>query len=303
MRRFPALVLLLLVTAGPGTAGCDRVAALKDRILGASGSEEDAHPELEAIRGLYESGNYDGALQRIAIVVQEQPDLSEAYYYRGRCHLALAPEPDWREPLSEDERSALEAFQRALSINPRHAPSSIGIGDVYSRRIPPPRRRPNEGDPQDAEILAREAYERAVTIDPGLPEAQHRYATFLERSGDLDEAERAYRAAVEAVAVVPEIAPDYYLAYGRFLAGRADRLDEALDQFELARVFRQDDAAIQQEIALVHSRVGHRHFERQEYLLAEEALTRAFNLFPDKSVEEARQTSDTLAQLRSIRRR
>ena len=151
--------------------------------------------------------------------------------------------------------------------------------------------------------MARDAYEQAVSIDPKHPQAQLRYGEFLIRTGELERAEQALKAAVEAAATVPEIAPDYYLAYGRFLAGPADRQDEALDQFELARMFRADDLSIQQEMAMVHARVGLRHLQKQEYMLAEDALTKAWNIFPDQSIQEAQETSEALAQLRTIRRR
>jgi hypothetical protein len=68
-------------------------------------------------------------------------------------------------------------------------------------------------------------------------------------------------------------------------------------------VYRADDPAIQQEIAIVYSRLGIRHFEKQEYLLAEEALKKADTLFTDRSSPDAQKTASTLEQLRSIRRR
>ncbi|HEY7697291.1 MAG TPA: hypothetical protein VIE88_02695, partial [Vicinamibacteria bacterium] len=215
-----------------------------------------------------------------------------------------AGEPNLKTPLSEEEASGLEAFERALSINPRHAPSAIGIGDLYSRRVPAKRRAKSANeDPQDPYVLAITSYEKAVTIDPKLPEAQLHYAKFLERVGQLDLADGAYKASVEAAAVVPEIAPDYYLAYGRFLSGPRDQLEAALEQFQLAAVFRQDDPRIQQEIAIVHSRLGLRHLEKQEYLLAEESLKKADGLFTDRSSPDAQKTAQALEQLRTIRRR
>jgi hypothetical protein len=99
------------------------------------------------------------------------------------------------------------------------------------------------------------------------------------------------------------VAPDYYLAYGRFLAGPADRLEDALAQFDLAMVFRQGDPAIQQEMAIIHSRLGIRHLDKQEYLLAEEELKKAESLFNDKSSPEAQKMEEALQKLRSIRRR
>ena len=119
---------------------------------------------------------------------------------------------------------------------------------------------------------------------------------------ELERAEQALKAGVEAAATVPEIAPAYYLGYGRFLAGPADRQDEALDQFELAQMFRVDDQSIQQEMAMVHTRIGLRHLKKQEYMLAEGALTKAVNMFPDQSVPEAQEASEALAQLHAIRR-
>lgn len=296
-------LLLAALCCCLGAVACDRVNELKDRLGVSSTSGNDVNPELDAVRDLYESGDYEGALQRIASVTESDPNLAEAYYYRGLCYLAKASEPDASAPLSPDEESSLEAFRRALSINPRHAPSNIGVGDLYSRRVPARRRRSNTEDPEDPYVLALMAYQQAVTIDPTLPEAQHHFGQFLERTGELEQAEQAYRAAADGAAVVPETAPDYYMAYGKFLAGPADRLDEALDQFELAQMFRQDDLSIRQEMAIVHSRIGLRHFEKQEYLLAQSALEKAERLFPDPNIPEAQKALEALDQLHSIRRR
>ena len=301
--RFARTSCLVLFCCTLANLGCDRIEALKDQLLGSKPSNDQGNPELEAIQNLYQAGQYTSALQSIDAALRDNPSFVEAMYYRGLCHLALAGEPDLKAPLSAEEEASLAAFQGALAINPRHAPSAIGIGDLYSRRVPTRRRRGSEDDPEDPHNLARGAYEKAVTIDPKLPEAQHHYARFLERVSELESAEEAYRAAAAAAATVPEIAPDYYLAYGRFLAGPADRLDEAVDQFELARVFRQDDLDIQREIAIVHSRVGQRHFEKQEYMLAEEALKNADGLFPDRSIPEAQKNTETLQKLHARRRR
>lgn len=297
--RFGLLVMGLALWG----SGCDRIQGLKDQLLSSSKPASGESLELQEIRALYDSGQYDQALQKIAAGVQKDPSFAEGFYYEGLCHLAQAGEVDAKAPLSEHEVAALEAFQRALSINPRHAPSSIGIGDLYARRAPAKRRRGGGNDPEDPYTLALAAYEKAVTIDPKLPQAQQHYARFLERMGHLDLADKAYKASIEAAATVPEIAPDYYLAYGKFLAGPADRLEEGLEQFRLALVFRPGDAAVEQEMAVVHSTIGMRHLDKQEYLLAEQALKEADALFPDKSIPEARKTEEALKQLRSIRRR
>jgi tetratricopeptide (TPR) repeat protein len=297
---FPCVLLSFTLA----TPGCDRIQALKDQLLGSRKAETSADSELEAVKSLYRAGRYDEALTTLAAMIQANPGYAEALYYKGLCHLRQAGEADPKAALSEEEAASLEAFERALSINPRHAPSAIGIGDLWSRRVPSRRRaRTASDDPQDPFVLALSSYERAVAIDPKLPEAQRQYGLLLERTGQLDQADSAFKAAVEAAAVVPEIAPDYYLAYGRFLAGPRDQLEAALEQFQLAQVFRQDDPGIQQEMAIVYSRVGLRHLEKQEYLLAEEALRKAESLFTDRGSPDAQKALSALEQLRAMRRR
>lgn len=300
MRLFFSVGLLVACLA---SFGCDRIEALKEDLLGTPKTTSGENPDLVALRDVYASGEYQAALSRAEALAAANPGLAEAYYYQGLCHLARAGEPDAKGPLSEEEQASLDAFARALSINPRHALSNIGIGDLYSRRFTSRRRRGKSDDPEDPYTLAREAYEKAVAIDPRLPEAQSHYAAFLVRTGEIEAAEQAYKAAADAAATVPEIAPDYYIAYGRFLAGPADRLDEAIDQYELAQMYRRDDVTIQQDMAIAYSRIGLRHLDKQEYLLAEEALKKAEEMFPDASIPEAQKVAEALAKLRSIRRR
>ncbi len=299
MRSSKLLALAVVCTAVSGL-GCDRVTELKNRVLGSGAADTGADAAVEALRAAHESGQCGQALQQAAALLADRPDSVDALYYQGRCLLERAAAPEDKSgPLDPDEEAAIAAFQRAFSLNPRHAPSSMGLGDLYRRRVSGA----TANDPESPYALALAAYERAVAIDPGLPEAQSQLGSFLADMGDLEGAERAYRGAAEAAATVPEIAPDYYVAYGRFLAGPADRLDEAVDQFELARMFRQDDPAIQTELAVAQSRIGLRHFERQEFLLAQTALEEAVGMFPDPSTAEAQPAVETLERLRSMRRR
>ena len=165
------------------------------------------------------------------------------------------------------------------------------------------RRRRRSEQEQDAESLALEAYQRAVTIDPKQPEAQRRFAGFLERVGQVEAAEAAHKAAVAAAQGNLDIAPEYYTAYGRFLASQQDREEEAINQLELAQMVRGDAPQLRQEIAELYSGIGHQYFEEQRYSLAEQTLTKAYQMFPDKSYPAAQETSSTLNQLRAIRGR
>lgn len=306
MKKGAALFLSLIV----GTAsGCDLLKELQEKLLGPGGSgageEEDSAEIREGIE-LYRAGQIDAARQRFETVVQKDPGSANAFYYLGLCYLSASGDaPDPSSPFAPEEQKGLDAFNRALSLNPRHVQAAIGIGDLYSRRVPSGKKRmASKTDPsQDPYPLALEAYQRALAIDPKLPEAQHHYARFRERVGELEEAERAYKAAAEAAATVPEIAPDYYIVYGRFLAGLSGRLPEAIDQYELALMFRGEDQGLQRDIAALYGRMGQEYFKNQQFSLAEQSLNKAYALFPDKRDPEAEKAAETLRQLKIMRGR
>ncbi len=275
---------------------------LKSRFMGSSSNASGEHAELEAVRALFEEGRFDEALANADRLIGNDPNLAEAHYYRGAAQLALLGEPGPKE-LSPEETRAVEALQRAVSLNPRHASSYVGLGDFYGRRVPSRSHQDGGEEAEDPYSRALHSYRQAVTIDPSLARAQLHYGRFLARTGQVDLAEDAYLAAVKAAATVPEIAPDYYLAYGRFLAGPGGRMDEAQDQFELARMFRADDPAIQQELATIQAKIGLGHYKRQEFLLAQTILEEAVPMFPDPSIAVAQEAIQTLERLRSMRRR
>ena len=304
MRRTvaPWLLALGLVSA------CDQIEALREQILGGGGADSgnQISPEFQTAIELYESGQLQAAVDQLQTVTLSEPGNADAFYYVGRCYLGLAAassetaDPD--SELSPEEAQSLAAFNTALTLNPRYADAAMGIGDLYARRVPTKRRRRKSQEPE-AQQLAREAYEKAVTIDPKQPESQRRYAMFLERLGRVEDAEVAYKAAVNAAKVNPDIAPEYYTAYGRFLASLKGRYEEAIDQLELAQMVRGEDPTLQGEIASLYSRIGQEYFEEKHYSLAEQTLTKAYQMFPDKSHPDAQKTSSTLNRLRAIRGR
>ncbi len=302
MRRVSVLVLLLALGS---TLSCDRIEELKERFLGSGGAGDQEPAELKEARELIEAGQFQQAVPGLEAFVQQDPTSAQAFYYLGQCHLGLAgDEVNGSSPLTPEEEKSREAFNRALSLNPRHGLAAVGLGDLYARRVPSrrPRRRRNLEPSEDPYQLAMDAYQKAVTIDPKLPEGQMSYARFLARTGQLEEAEQAFRAAAEAAATIPEKAPDTYIAYGRFLTERG-RLQEAVDQYELAQMFRQEDQAVRRDIATLHTRMGLEYFENEQYALAEKSLNTAYQMFPDKNDPEAQKASTALQQLKSIRGR
>ncbi len=295
----------MLLAFGSGLA-CDQIEELRERFLGSGQSAaSQAAGELESAVALYEEGQVQAAAEKLEELIRREPGLADAFYHLGRCYLSLAGDSaDPSSPLSPEEERSLAAFNTALTLNPRHAGAAKGIGDLYLRRVPAGRRRRRRKDASpDALQLASDAYQKAVTIDPKSPEVQLSYARFLERAGRPEEADAAYRAAVDAAKPNLDIAPVYYTAYGRFLAAQPQRVEEAIDQLELAQMVRGEDPELKRDIAALYSRIGHSYFEDQKFSLAEQTLTKAYRLFPDKSDSEAQKTSATLNQLRAMRGR
>jgi Tfp pilus assembly protein PilF len=286
-------------------SACEQIEALRERYLPRDEAGSAVSSELAAAVDLYEAGEMRAAADQLETLVVVEPNEPDAFYYLGRCYLGLAGSgADPASELTPEEQQSLDAFNTALTLNPRHADAAMGVGDLYARRVPVERRRRRRSEQeQDAESLALEAYQRAVTIDPKQPEAQRRFAGFLERVGQVEAAEAAHKAAVAAAQGNLDIAPEYYTAYGRFLASQQDREEEAINQLELAQMVRGDAPQLRQEIAELYSGIGHQYFEEQRYSLAEQTLTKAYQMFPDKSYPAAQETSSTLNQLRAIRGR
>lgn len=302
MRRWRVLALALALGSG---SACDRISELREKLLGSSGSADQEPMELTEARELYRAGQFQQAIQRLETFTQKERNSAQGFYYLGLSYMDAGGDSiDRASPMTPEEEKSLEAFNRALALNPRHALAAVGLGDLYFRRLPARRSRRRNSDPaQDPFQLAGDAYEKAVAIDPKLPEAQTGYAVWLERVGQTEEAEQAFKSAAAAAAPVPEKAPDIYIAYGRFLARQPGRMQEAVDQYELAQMFRQDDLELQGEIAALHTRVGQEYFDNEQYALAEQALNSAYELFPDKNHPEAQKAAATLKELRAIRAR
>jgi len=296
-----ALLVALLVAASASGCDFDFIKGLRRETAAPAGGVDDAKAALQKGIEYYESGQIEPARQWFETLVLNNPSSADGFYYLGLCYLASSGSSSPTTPLSPEEQQSLDAFHRALALNPRHGLAALSIGDLYSRRLPPSTRKMPK-DPPEAYTLALDAYQKAIAIDPKLPEAQYRYARFNERVGNLVDAENGYRAAALAAATVPEIAPDYYTYYARFLATQPNRASDAIEQYGLAQMFRQDDKALQREVAVLYARVGQSYFDGKQYLLAEDALKKAYGMFPDKNDPEAQKAEATLQELRAIRR-
>jgi TolB-like protein/DNA-binding SARP family transcriptional activator/Tfp pilus assembly protein PilF len=138
-----------------------------------------------------------------------------ALYLKGRAH--------WYGRSPDDLRTALSYFEQALAQDPGYALAYAAIADVYGMLgafdyglAPPARTFP----------LAREAAERALELDPDLPEAHAALGNVLfNYDWDLPAAEARYRRAIRSH-------PGYGMArhWLSLLLTAAGRPDEALQE-------------------------------------------------------------------------
>lgn len=139
--------------------------------------------------------------------------------------LYLAGRKEWNTRSPEGFRAAIVLFQRAIAIEPRFAPAYAGLADTYTllERYDRPS--------ADRRVRAIAAADRAVELDPALPEAHASLASVRETySWDWAGAEREYRTAIR-------LSPSYATAHHwlALLLTRMGRFDEALEEIALAR--------------------------------------------------------------------
>jgi tetratricopeptide (TPR) repeat protein len=116
-----------------------------------------AEQNFRKARELSVTGDYWGAIVLLRQAVDYAPDHAEAWYILGTC---LEQNPKWR-------REAVEAFQRALSIDPNMVDALLSLGDLY------------KGQGMTARAIA--CYEDALQIDPENAMAKTRMKNVKKR--------------------------------------------------------------------------------------------------------------------------
>ena len=161
----------------------------------------------------------------------------EAYqeYLRGRYH--------WNNWRPDSFRRALEHFQRAIELDPSYALAYAGLGDAYSAMTYYGQVMPHDGFPR-----ARAAAERAIALDPDIPDAH--VSISLERlfwARDWPGAEREMKRAIE-------LNPKLALAHSFYslILITTGRFDEALAEAQLATALDPLSLVINMSVAWVH---------------------------------------------------
>jgi serine/threonine protein kinase/Tfp pilus assembly protein PilF len=123
-----------------------------------------------------------------ANLAKDRPNDVRAYdlYLKGRAQ--------YGRYTAESLRQALELFHQAIAIDPNYALAWAGIADCHGQMV-------QWGATQDREETLRlglEAARRAITLNPGLPEAHKAEGLVLRYLGDREGQRRAIARALEA---------------------------------------------------------------------------------------------------------
>jgi tetratricopeptide (TPR) repeat protein len=145
---------------------------------------------------------------------------NDAYqlYLKGRFYFARRSDVDIRR--------SIELFQQAITLDPNFALAYVGIAEAYNVIPSYPYGAPNEVNP-----LAKEAVNKALEIDPDLPEA-HTIAGMIAATYDWDwaRAEREFKRSLE---LDPNIAVTHYRYAWTYLSPMG-RHDEAIAEMKRA---------------------------------------------------------------------
>ncbi|MGD8680200.1 MAG: tetratricopeptide repeat protein, partial [Lysobacterales bacterium] len=177
-------------------------------------------------------------------------------YLRGRQLMARRN--------SADMDQAFREFQRAVELDPQFALAWVGIAETAALRS-----QYSDLGLKEALEIEQEATERALALDDRLGEAYLGLAGIHEFHQQFDEAEVAYRKAIE---LSPGYATTYHW-YGNFLSRTPSRLQEAVAMLEKA-------LELDPLSSIVQSNLADRYIEMGRYDDAEHQLDQLYEMDP-----------------------
>jgi TolB-like protein len=149
-------------------------------------------------------------------ITKKYTDSNEAYqlYLKGRFHFG--------KRTKEDMFRAVEYFEQAIKLDPKFAIAYARLSETYGSMPAYPYMTPKEAFPK-----AKAAAERALEIDPTLPEA-HTFLAYTEAIFDWNwtAAERSFKRAIE----LDRNNSTAHFRYGQVFLGPIGRVDEGLTE-------------------------------------------------------------------------
>ena len=121
-------------------------------------------------------------------LLRDRPEDARAYdlYLKGR--------EQYYRYTQDSLREALSLFERATEIEPNYALAWAGIADCYGQML----QWTTSSHPEELGRLGLEAAQRAVSIDPSLPEGHKAYALVVRGTGDREGSAAALERAIKA---------------------------------------------------------------------------------------------------------
>jgi tetratricopeptide (TPR) repeat protein len=177
-------------------------------------------------------------VELLAPHVKRHTEHVEAYhlYLKGRYH--------WNKRTLTGFRSAIDEFQKAISLDPAYALAYVGIADSYAllgdaghSAIPP----------REAFAKARPAVERALEMDDGLAEAHASLGHVRMHEFDWDGARTAFDRAIE---LDPSYATTFHWYSSYFVAW--ERHEEAVAAIQRALAVDPVSLAINTDLGVLY---------------------------------------------------
>jgi serine/threonine protein kinase/Tfp pilus assembly protein PilF len=163
---------------------------------------------------------------RIKLTGNEQQNLGKAGTANPEAYrLYLEGRQLWYGRRSDGLDKSIALFEQAIAADPNYALAYTGLADTYSV-IPSYDR---SFSPKRARLLSDQAAQKALLLDPSLPEAHLARANSLNTSGRWKEAETEYRRTLE---LAPNNANAHYF-HGLLLVP-LKRFDESLTEYQTA---------------------------------------------------------------------
>ena len=202
----------------------------------------------------------------VAHALQLEPRASNAPPVKAEAYrLYLQGRQQWNTRTPEGLRAAIDLFRQTIEIEPEFAPAYAGLADTYSLLD-------LYTDAPNAENRDRaiRAAERAVELDPSLPEGHSALAAVREVfQWDWESAEREFRTAIR-------LSPGYATAH-HWLAAlltTLGRFDEALEEIAIARELDPQSVVVMIGEGYIYSTKG-------DYARSAEVLRAAIAMKPD----------------------
>ncbi|QWV94740.1 tetratricopeptide repeat protein [Geomonas oryzisoli] len=161
---------------------------------------------------LLRANRLDEALEHCSTALELEPNAPLVKINLGYIYL-----------LKQDFAAARKSFSGAIELNDRLAPAYFGLASAEKAL---------ESDPQ----TVRELYEKAIEVNPAIPEAHHALANLLA-SQDDPQALTYYASALQLNSSLPNLRRDYGYAFLHL-----GRRDEALEQLKLAVMLNPEDS-------------------------------------------------------------